>query len=114
TWNANAFAAERLAAAWALHAWEGAAALLEPGGEGQGVDSTPFRAWAFSRVGTTPDIALAQIAARTGPQRKAVELAELQEQRGDLEAAAASWRNGLEAIAEEDPGRPYLEMRGRE
>jgi hypothetical protein len=113
-WNANAYAAERLAAAWALHAWDNAAALLAPGGEGQGVDSTPFRAWAFARVGATPEAALAEIAARTGAQKTAVARADSLSERGNADAAVAALRKALDSLPADDPGRPFLEMRLRE
>ena len=113
-WNANAFAAGRLADAYALGEWDAAAALLLPGGEGPGIDSAAHRSRNFADVGATPAAALAEIAARTGPQKTAVARAESLEAVGLGETAQAAWREVVEALPPGDAGRAFAEARLRE
>jgi hypothetical protein len=113
-WNANQFAAERLARAWVLHEWEEAAALLAPGGEEPGVNSYPYRTAEFARVGATINRAVSEIAARTGDHADALALAEAHDDRGDTEAADAAWKDALAAMTKDDPGRHFVECRLRE
>ena len=113
-WNANGFAADRLMVAYALGEWQAAADLLRPGGEGDGVDSAPHRAWAFAKMGLTEREATAEIAARTGPQRLAVTQAETLCDAGRRPAAVAAWTLALSKLPADDAGRLFVERRLRE